>query len=276
MLSLLSPSVDLWTEDKAELQRHCLHAAFRELENAGILVAGEVDPEEALAAIGMWKGALIAPERAGYRGHQIMPKLYQTFERIRIARRGVTFDDFVPMALEVLRSPDGRAGARTPYAHIIVDEYQDVNLGQQVLLETVAGPDAEVMVVGDDDQTIYEFRGARPDYILRSFPERFPSRATRTYTLTYSFRFGPVIAQCADNVISYNADRHPKAVVAHDGRRQSHVAVVEGGIGQSWDADAQPSAPRSFGFVMSIEPVDHDVRSRIAVLGRTFSQLAGL
>ena len=52
---------------------------------------------------------------------------------------------------------------------MIVDEYQDVNFGQQRLIELLAGSQADVMVVGDDDQTIYEWRGARPNYILHDF-----------------------------------------------------------------------------------------------------------
>ena len=51
--------------------------------------------------------------------------------------------------------------------YIIVDEYQDINLGQERLVELLASHGADVMVVGDDDQTIYEWRGARSEYILR-------------------------------------------------------------------------------------------------------------
>ena len=79
--------------------------------------------------------------------------------------------------------------------HLIVDEYQDINYGQQRLIELLAGSQADVMVVGDDDQTIYEWRGARPNYILNDFAEVFQNKPIQDYHLSRSFRFGPLIAQ---------------------------------------------------------------------------------
>ena len=66
---------------------------------------------------------------------------------------------------------------------------------------------ADVMVVGDDNQTINEWRGARPDHILRKGRTVFTNKPCQEYTLSRSFRFGPVIAQCAQDVISFNRGR---------------------------------------------------------------------
>lgn len=270
----LPPASDIWIADKAELQRRCVHAAITELVRADRIGDGEIDPEEALSAIGMWKGALVPPERAGYRGHPAMPEVYRAYERLRTERRGITFDDFIPLALDVLRGASAIGRSERSYAHVIVDEYQDVNLGQQVLVETIAGDVAEVMVVGDDDQTIYEWRGARPDYIRRLFAQRFPKRETRRYTLTRSFRFGPLIAQCADNVIAQNADRHEKRVVAHEADRAAQLSVVRRLALAEVDAELCAEIAglrdgyREHGVI--------DIRDKIVVLGRTFSQMAGL
>ena len=111
--------------------------------------------------------------------------------------------------------------------HLIVDEYQDVNFGQQTLIEILAGKRAEVMVVGDDDQTIYEWRGARPDFILERFNSAFPGRKSTTYKLSRSFRFGPSIAKHAYNAISHNKTRVEKKIVAHDKRKKSKVNLLE-------------------------------------------------
>ncbi len=272
----LPPQQDIWIEDRVELQRRCVHTAIRELEKLRNIGVGEIDPEEALGAIGLWKGSLVPPERAGYRGHPSMPDVYRAYERLRAERKGLTFDDFMPLALEVLADPGVGAAPMYRYSHVIVDEYQDVNYGQQRLVEAVAGADAEVMVVGDDDQTIFEWLGARPDYIRRLFPERFPGRATQKYTLTRSFRFGPLIAQCADNVIAQNGGRHEKAVIAHRVHQKSQVLLRETHSQQSSDVDGEMGREilqlreeyRAKGIT--------DLRERIVVLGRTFSQLAGL
>ncbi|MCZ7543299.1 MAG: UvrD-helicase domain-containing protein [Anaerolineae bacterium] len=113
------------------------------------------------------------------------------------------------------------------YDFVIVDEYQDVNYGQQRLIELVAGHWADVMVVGDDDQTIYEWRGARPHYILHEFERVFCNKEHRDYTLSHSFRFGPTIAQCAENVISFNTNRIKKPLIAHNVAKPAQIIVTE-------------------------------------------------
>ena len=62
-------------------------------------------------------------------------------------------------------------------------------------------------VVGDDDQTIYEWRGARPNYLIREFRTVFSHKPHSDYHLSRSFRFGPVIAECAYNTITHNTTR---------------------------------------------------------------------
>ena len=74
------------------------------------------------------------------------------------------------------------------------------------MIELLAGNNVDVMVVGDDDQTIYEWRGARPNYIIQDFPIIFDAKPVLDYQLSRSFRFGPLIAQCAANVIANNTN----------------------------------------------------------------------
>ena len=184
--------------------------------------------EAALEAISLWKGALIPPERAGHHSNFYLPMVYAQFEKKRKKCNAYTFDDFVPAVVDLLLSNQqlqkrwcGRL------KHLIVDEYQDVNAGQQRLIELLAGDRAEVVVVGDDDQTIYEWRGARPEFIQERFMEAFPDKEHTTYTLSRSFRFGPQLATCAYNAIRNNHNRTEKKLVAHDKRRKSKVILIE-------------------------------------------------
>ena len=74
--------------------------------------------------------------------------------------------------------PEVLKAYRTRFRHVLVDEYQDLNEAQYRLFRQLAGPDAEIMVIGDPDQAIYGFRGARPEY-FRRFREDWPEAAVR-------------------------------------------------------------------------------------------------
>ena len=100
------------------------------------------------------------------------------------------------------------------YEHIIVDEYQDICESQQSLIRFVAGSKARVMVVGDDDQTIYTWRGAKPSYILRDFQRDFPGATV--YHLTRTWRYGHALSCAANYVITGNKDRADKLCISGD------------------------------------------------------------
>lgn len=270
---LLPGMLDFWVGDREERRRICVHRAIDNLVSQGKIPPDSVDPDDALEAIGLWKASLIPPlpNRAGYRGNPHIPLVYQEFERLRNREGGVTFDDFVPIAVGILeheRAVGDRWRNRTDF--VIVDEYQDVNYGQQRLIELLAGQKADVMVVGDDDQTIYEWRGARPDYILREFCTVFNNKPHRDYTLSHSFRFGPVLAQCAQNVIGFNANRISKSLIAHFPTRQTYLEVLVETSQQPTDVNKELAQQ-----VIAMVRECGDPR-RVIVLGRIFSQLAGL
>ena len=150
----------------------------------------QLDAAEVSQAIGVWEGSLIAPEDAGYHGREEVPIVFRDYEALRNRDNAVTFDDYVPIAVEAMSHPGPIAAEfRNRFDFVIVDEYQDINYGQQVMLDLLAGTRADVMVVGDDDQTIYEWRGPRPQYILHEFARRYPDKPHAVYDLTHSFRF---------------------------------------------------------------------------------------
>ena len=136
-------------------------------------------------------------------------KAFETFERMRTAARIRFFSDLIhEPVLAMLKDKDLIAWVENHVDHIIVDEYQDINEVQQQLLRCIAGSRAQVMVVGDVDQCIYEWRGAKPDYIVSRFARDFTGAAT--YTLSYTFRYGHRLSLAANHLISNNRFRDRK------------------------------------------------------------------
>ena len=268
---LLPRYTELWVGDKEELALICMHRAIDSLLREGV-IEDDIDPKDALDAVGLWKASLIPPERAGHRTNPDLPLVYRRFEEFREEKRALTFDDFVPKALELIEhNPTFRRRWANRLDHLIVDEYQDVNYGQQQLIRLLAGTLADVMVVGDDDQTIYEWRAARPYYILQGFKEDFSNKPVIDYQLPRSFRFGPLAAQTAYNVIVFNQRRESKPLVSHDMHQHTDITVLT-------DESEQPTQI-ALGMAQEVVTLVRDKHvppKNIGVLGRTFVQLEGL
>ena len=105
--------------------------------------------------------------------------------------------------------------------HLIVDEAQDMNGIQIALLKILAGTRAKVMLVGDEDQAIYDWRGSKPDYLIRGFEKDF-TQAVR-YTLPHTFRFGHHLSIAASQVITRNANRNPKISISAVGTPRTRI-----------------------------------------------------
>ena len=128
---LLPLSIELWTGDEQELALICMHRAIGSLLHEG-MIEDDVDPLDALDAVGLWKASLIPPERAGHRTNPDLPFVYRRFEEYREEKPALTFDDFVPKAMELMANVPGLSEALDQQLdHLIVDEYQDINYGQQ-------------------------------------------------------------------------------------------------------------------------------------------------
>ncbi len=161
---------------------------------------------------------------------------YHAFERWRLDQRLITYADMLyqPVMLMV-QQPELVQRISNRMDLMLVDEYQDTNEVQHTLLQMIAGRRAQVMVVGDPDQTIYEFRGARPEYILRTFSEDFPN--PQAYTLSYTFRYGHSLALMADHLITRNQGRGDALCVAHPTTPQTSVERVENNDHARWLTD---------------------------------------
>ncbi|KKN80593.1 hypothetical protein LCGC14_0328120 [marine sediment metagenome] len=140
---------------------------------------------------------------------------FAIFEKARASAELRFFSDLIYDPVMIMKSnPKAAAAAADRYKHIIVDEYQDICEAQQALIRFTAGSVARVMVVGDDDQTIYTWRGAKPSYILRDFLLDFPGAIS--YRLTRTWRYGHSLSCAANYVITNNTDRADKLCISGD------------------------------------------------------------
>ena len=156
-----------------------------------------------------------SPELALIDGKKKFRELYRLYEE-RLARTGnVDFGDLIKKPVEILCSePEVAQRFRERFSVIMVDEYQDANVAQFELLKALTGPNTYVCVVGDDDQSIYRFRGAEVKNILE-FPHRF--EGTDIIRLEKNYRSTAPILKAASSVVDKNKGRLGKTLSAEKG-----------------------------------------------------------
>jgi DNA helicase-2/ATP-dependent DNA helicase PcrA len=152
-------------------------------------------------------------ERIDHR--KIFRRTYREYEE-KLGRIGnVDFGDLIKKPVEILRqNPSTAQRIRDYFRVILVDEYQDANVAQFELLKELCDSDTYVCVVGDDDQSIYRFRGAEVKNILE-FPERFPG--TDIIRLERNYRSTAPILQAASSVVDHNKNRLGKTLRSERG-----------------------------------------------------------
>ncbi len=133
---------------------------------------------------------------------------FQDYEAYKTRRGIMDFDDQLLLAYAVLQKDAETAGYfRTRYRHICLDEAQDTSLLQFRILELLAKDADSLFVAGDDDQSIYSFRGADPDYMLH-FTDQYPD--AKIYYLNTNYRSVPLIVTDANRFIGINRARYEK------------------------------------------------------------------
>ena len=188
------------------------------------------------------------------------PDLYRLFEEVRRRQRVLTFDDMLMTAWELLvRDEALLAWAQGRYECLVVDEFQDVNHAQSELLDLLARPHRNLMVVGDDDQTIYEWRGASPTFIL-DFERRY---GARRYLIRDNFRSRPAHLALAHGVIRRNRRRHPK--------RLSPTRPFGGALHVHRDDDPEATAQHVATRIEALRASGQPLSS-LAVLVRVYAQ----
>ncbi|MCU0290987.1 MAG: ATP-dependent helicase [Thermoanaerobaculaceae bacterium] len=183
-----------------------------------------------------------------------------TFKRYMERKRAAQVMDYDDLLLNWLlllrRHPEVRAHLQGRFAHVLVDEYQDTNRLQADIVDTLLGGERNLLVVGDDAQSIYGFRGADVGNIL-SFPDRYPG--CPTFRLETNYRSLPPILALANASIACNQRQFPKEL----------RAMREGGELPVQCAAPSPEAQAGFVAQRVLELVDEGVPlGEIAVLYR--------
>ena len=162
-------------------------------------------------------------------------KLYRAYEGYKERHEKLDFDDMLTQCYQLLREDAAvREYWQRKYKFILVDEFQDVNQAQFACLQILAEKHQNLFVVGDDDQSIYAFRGARPDFLLH-FPTLYP--AAKKVTLNTNYRSTERIVNLAERVIGNNEVRFVKNMkgigeagdkvtffLAEDAAKAAHIA----------------------------------------------------
>ena len=137
-----------------------------------------------------------------------IPEIFDLYRRKLSEANAVDFDDIICKTIELLKNHrDVREYYQRKYKYVSVDEYQDTNYAQFVLTELLSGGHHNLMVVGDEDQSIYRFRGATISNIL-DFSKIFED--SRVVKLEENYRSTGIILDSANSVISHNSQRHGK------------------------------------------------------------------
>jgi len=135
-------------------------------------------------------------------------KLFTAYQEHKKKYSLADYDDLLFLCRDLIRDfPAVRETLHRRYSHILVDEYQDTNPVQAEIVERISGPDGNLMVVGDDAQSIYKFRGADFKNFLQ-FPDRFPGAAE--YRLEENYRSVQPILDVANSVMSQASEKFEK------------------------------------------------------------------
>ena len=142
-------------------------------------------------------------------------KVYNFYEEYKQQMNKIDFDDMLIKTYELLKNNKAALDrVRSVYRYILVDEFQDINKVQFEALKLIANPSNNIFVVGDEDQSIYGFRGSRPDFLLE-FEEYFSN--TKKVLLDINYRSKGEILNIANRLIEKNTNRYEKVIKCGQG-----------------------------------------------------------
>ncbi|HNU67892.1 MAG TPA: UvrD-helicase domain-containing protein [Myxococcota bacterium] len=155
---------------------------------------------------------VVHPPEAGTLRERAIADIFKRYQAELFKAGAMDFGDLLVMAARLLRENDDvRESLQARFSHLIVDEFQDTNLVQYDFLKLLCRPDPDICVVGDDDQSIYSWRGARVSNIL-DFATDFPG--VTKVVLGRNYRSSANVLGAASGVIRFNRDRYPKDLQA--------------------------------------------------------------
>ena len=202
------------------------------LDQTDIESTPEVEDEEELVRellreVGMVKNGLchLKDFHSKYLTQDEFAEVFRSYEHQKKELKKFDFDDMLVQCYALFRKkPEILQGWQKRFQYILIDEFQDINRVQYEVIRMLAAPRYNLFVVGDDDQSIYGFRGAKPELMLY-MKQEFPS--LRTISLTVTYRSTEFITGAAARVILHNDTRFYKRVQSFRGRGQNvHVQEV--------------------------------------------------
>ncbi len=191
-------------EEKWEFLKNTVHEMGLEINDE------EEYTKDFAAELGRMKNELVS--LADYEPSNMQKEefriLFQKYDAYKARCSKIDFDDMLTECYEILKNnPQTLAQWRGKYPFILVDEFQDINAAQYACVKMLAGPDNNLFVVGDDDQSIYKFRGARPEFLLQ-FPKDFPN--TEKIILNINYRSTEPIIKLSNRLVQHNKKRFEK------------------------------------------------------------------
>jgi DNA helicase-2/ATP-dependent DNA helicase PcrA len=167
-----------------------------------------------LTEIGRVKNERIPLEHfySGCCGEEVFRKVYEEYKTRLLRSRLIDFDDMLTYTYELFSErPDILAAWQKKYTYILIDEFQDINPVQWDIMKMLAAPQNNIFVVGDDDQAIYRFRGAKPEIML-GFKDDYPD--AEIVNLSVNYRCPPCVTEAAGRLILKNETRYKKEISA--------------------------------------------------------------
>ena len=154
---------------------------------------------------------------------EIFETIYQAYERQMKQRRLIDFDDMLVYCLELFQErKDILAAWQQKFQYILIDEFQDINKIQFDIVRMLAQPEDNLFVVGDDDQSIYRFRGAKPELML-GFEKAYPK--ARKVVLDINYRSRAPIVEASLKLISHNSQRFEKKIRTYAASQKRDATV---------------------------------------------------
>ena len=198
----------------ADDQSRLVARAIKELN----LDAGQYRPAAVHGAISRAKNDLVTASTyiPQTYWHEAVARVWERYEQLKDANQALDFDDLLLKAEELLRvHASVRERYQRRYQHILVDEFQDTNKAQYELLKLLADARKNLFCVGDEDQSIYSWRGADFRNVQRFRQE---NKQAQLYLLEQNYRSTQTIVRAARAVISRNGQRHDKALWTQNGQ----------------------------------------------------------
>ena len=206
-------------EQRIQLMRELVDRYRIDVEDEGEFISS------ILSEISMVKGEMMSLEHYYSKNcsEEIFKKLYEGYNRGLESKGLLDFDDMLVMCYQLFdQRKDILAAWQRRYRFILIDEFQDINRVQYEIVKMLAAPENNLFIVGDDDQSIYRFRGAKPEIML-GFEKDYPT-AKRTL-LGINYRSSSSIVDAAGRLIRHNKMRFDKEIQAFRGAGRP-VAVM--------------------------------------------------